>query len=214
VGTSPRRRTPTTESTLWRFLPAGVLAVAAVVTGGLLGVLIGFTAALIAIDRMLDRVLEKVGASSLEAEHAYQRLSRERSRARLDRRLRRRVPESDDLAYLPEDSGWVAVAARRQLGVQPIPVDSVVGTVDSHKATTFDREFRPPEFSRGRWTLMFRAARRGVQLPPISVYRVAGQHFVRDGHHRVSVARALGADAIDAEVTELEPASPPEPVRG
>jgi hypothetical protein len=35
-------------------------------------------------------------------------------------------------------------------------------------------------------------------MPPISVYRVGDLHFVRDGHHRVSVARALGAATIDA----------------
>ena len=50
---------------------------------------------------------------------------------------------------------------------------------------------------------MYRAVRRGAQLPPISVYRVGEQHFVRDGHHRVSVARAMGADSIDAVVVEL-----------
>jgi ParB-like chromosome segregation protein Spo0J len=43
----------------------------------------------------------------------------------------------------------------------------------------------------------------GVGLPPISVYRFEGRHYVRDGHHRVSVARALGAADIDADVTEL-----------
>jgi hypothetical protein len=47
------------------------------------------------------------------------------------------------------------------------------------------------------------AGRRGNALPPISVYRLDGEHFVRDGHHRVSVAHSLGMAAIDAEVTEL-----------
>ena len=42
-------------------------------------------------------------------------------------------------------------------------------------------------------------------LPPISVYRFEGRHYVRDGHHRVSVARALGQADIDADVTELLP---------
>jgi ParB-like nuclease domain len=51
-----------------------------------------------------------------------------------------------------------------------------------------------------------RRSPRGV-LPPISVYRLCGAHYVRDGHHRVSVARALGATEIDAEVTELRPSS-------
>ena len=47
------------------------------------------------------------------------------------------------------------------------------------------------------------AAQRGTALPPISVYRVDDRHFVRDGHHRVSVMRALGVLEVDAEVTEL-----------
>ena len=45
--------------------------------------------------------------------------------------------------------------------------------------------------------------RRGEALPPIDVYRIGDAHFVRDGHHRVSVARALGIKEIDAHVTEI-----------
>ena len=44
---------------------------------------------------------------------------------------------------------------------------------------------------------------RGTELPPISVYRVGAEHDVRDGHHRVSVARALGDVLIEAEVVIL-----------
>jgi hypothetical protein len=40
-------------------------------------------------------------------------------------------------------------------------------------------------------------------MPPIDVYRIGEMHFVRDGHHRVSVARAMGLDKIDAYVTEI-----------
>jgi hypothetical protein len=78
-----------------------------------------------------------------------------------------------------------------------------VGTAESAKSLAFDRNFRPPPVSRHRWERLWVAARRGTSLPPISVYRVGDQHFVSDGHHRVSVARALGMAAIDAEVTEL-----------
>ena len=46
------------------------------------------------------------------------------------------------------------------------------------------------------------AGRRGAPLPPISVFRVGDEHFVDDGHHRVSVAHPLAWRAIDAEVTE------------
>ena len=57
---------------------------------------------------------------------------------------------------------------------------------------------------RTRWERIATAQQRGESMPPISVYRVGGLHFVRDGHHRVSVARALGHTQIDAYVTEIE----------
>jgi len=50
---------------------------------------------------------------------------------------------------------------------------------------------------------MYLAAQRGAEMPPISVYRFRDQHYVADGHHRVSVARALGAEHIEAHVVEL-----------
>ena len=46
--------------------------------------------------------------------------------------------------------------------------------------------------------------RKGEAMPPISVYRVGELHFVEDGHHRVSVARELGLETIDAYVTEIQ----------
>ena len=181
---------------LSRLVPAGLLVVAAAITGGLTGVLLGFLAAMLVIDRVLDRVIGSAGAGSLEADHAFRRLAHERRRAA-------RRPGGGELAYLAEDTGWAARAQRRQLGIQSIEVGSIVGTVDRHKAASFDRCFRPPDWSRGRWSLMYRAARNGAEMPPISVYRVGDEHYVRDGHHRVSVARAIGAHAIDAEVVEL-----------
>ena len=84
-----------------------------------------------------------------------------------------------------------------------VPLCSIVGTVEASKARRFDSSFRPPPSSRYRWERLWIAARRGAPLPPISVYRLGDRHYVDDGHHRVSVARALGMAAIDAEVTEL-----------
>ena len=164
-------------------LPAP-LAAAAVVLGGIAGFFLGFVAVLLWIDRLLDRLLGGSGTSRIDAERAFRRLNRGRRPA--------------DLAYLAMETGPAALAARRSLGVQTIAIDSIVGTVDRHKAETFDRSFRPAEWSRGRWTLMYLAAKRGAELPPISVYRFHEQHYVRDGHHRVSVARARGALTIDA----------------
>ena len=163
-------------------LPAA-LGGAGLVLGGLFGFLLGFAGALLGIDRALGFA----GVSRIEAERAYRRIARRRSGA---------------LAYLPDDVGWAATAPRRRLGVQAIEVASIAGTTDRHKAETFDAAFRPPEWSRERWTQLWLAARGGT-LPPISVYRVDDRHFVRDGHHRVSVARALGATSIEASVVEL-----------
>jgi len=179
-----------TATRLRLLLPAALLA-SAVVLGGLAAVLATFAAVLLVIDQALDRVGQGAGAAA-----ARERFRRARGRARLRR-------GASPLAYLPTDVGWAATAARRRLGVQPIALESVVGTVDEHKAAAFEAGFRPPAFTRGRWIALCTAAQRGAQLPPISVYRVGAHHYVRDGHHRVSVARALGAVEIDADVVEL-----------
>ncbi len=168
------------------FLLPAVLGLASVLLGGLPGFLLGFAAACLAVDRALDFR----GAGAEQAAQAFRRASRR---------------HGADLPYLADDVGWAAVAPRRRLGVQAIAVASIVGTTDRHKAATFDRSFRPPAFSRERWSQLWLPARRGEPLPAIAVYRVGDEHFVRDGHHRVSVARALGLETIDADVVELQP---------
>ena len=57
--------------------------------------------------------------------------------------------------------------------------------------------------SRERWKRMDRAFRLGHELPPVSLYKLGDYYFVKDGHHRVSVARFHGAEWIDAEITEF-----------
>ena len=90
----------------------------------------------------------------------------------------------------------------RDLGLQTIELDSIVGSVDRRRE--FDRHFRPTSGTvRRRWERIATAQRRGEAMPPIDVYRIGDCHFVKDGHHRVSVARALGHSHIDAYVTEV-----------
>jgi hypothetical protein len=67
---------------------------------------------------------------------------------------------------------------------------------------------------RERWERLAAAARRGEPIPPIDVRRVGDLHFVSDGHHRVSVARALGRKEIEARVTVVETAVDPSGIRG
>jgi hypothetical protein len=183
------------------FLLPALLLAAGLALGGLALMLLVFTAGALTIDRVLDRTVGFAGWGLVEAEHAYRRVARQRRRDELAQRLRRRPAPT--LRHLVTDTGWAAVAPRRHLGTQPIEIDSIVGSVDGPKALAFDHCFRPPRWSRGRWTQMCLAVRRGTPMPPIAVYRVGGEHYVHDGHHRVSVNRALGVHTIDAEVLEL-----------
>jgi hypothetical protein len=142
------------------------------------------------------------GFSAADAQGDFSRARRARLLADIGRRLRR---EPDDVALiLPFDEVVEALGmvGEVQLGLQTIPLDSIVGTID--RTRDFDRGFRPttPRV-RGRWQRIAAAQRRGESFPPISVYRVGDLHFVRDGHHRVSVAKSLGREDIDAYVTQV-----------
>ena len=138
-----------------------------------------------------------------DAKSAFARERRRRALARIAARLRH---EPDDVSsMLPFEEVVTALGRRAEhdLGVQTIALDSIVGSVD-RRVGEFDREFRPvsPQL-RGRWERIAAARRRGEPMPPIDVYRIGELHFVKDGHHRVSVARALGDDTIEARVVEV-----------
>jgi hypothetical protein len=147
--------------------------------------------------------LVETGNLMVDAQTAFARSQWSRRRARLAEWVLRRPRESTQLASLEHALGARPPARRRNAGLSAIPLGSIVGTAESVKARRFDRLFRPPASSRHRWERLWQAARRGAPMPPISVYRVGDDHYVDDGHHRVSVAHALGMAAIDAEVTEL-----------
>ena len=49
-----------------------------------------------------------------------------------------------------------------------------------------------------------------LPLAPIQLIQVGDAYFVRDGHHRISVSRAFGQVAMDAEVITWK-AQPPFP---
>jgi hypothetical protein len=131
--------------------------------------------------------------------------ARERRRRALARIVARLRSEPDDVSYMLPFEEVVAALGRtseHDVGVQLIPLESVVGTVD--RATSqFDRDFRPSADVRARWERIAAARRRGEAMPPIDVYRVGELHFVKDGHHRVSVARAHGDVDIEARVREV-----------
>jgi hypothetical protein len=142
------------------------------------------------------------GMPQTDAQFDFGRARRRRALSRLAARLRREP--SDVNVILPFEEVVEALGRRgeRSAGLQTIPLDSIVGTVD--RGREFDRAFRPTSSRvRPRWERIATATRQGQGMPPIDVYRVGELHFVKDGHHRVSVAREMGFEVIEAYVTEV-----------
>ena len=133
----------------------------------------------------------------MEAERAFSQASAARRRARLALRLRRRPAACSEL---PVHDGLATGMRTMARGIQSIPLDAIEGTLEPSRAQDFDRAFRPSPRTRDRWLRVWIAGHRGVTLPPIAVVRIGEKYAIRDGHHRVSVARARGAVAIDAIV--------------
>jgi hypothetical protein len=136
------------------------------------------------------------GSPPIDAELAFTRVARARRRAALARLLRRQPGECGRLPVYDDARSRAVVGA----GVREIPLEAISGTVEPSRAAQFDSAFRPARSARARWQRLWLAEHRGAVLPPIAVVPVAGGYAVRDGHHRVSVARARGAVTIDADV--------------
>jgi hypothetical protein len=138
--------------------------------------------------------------SEIEAERAFSAAARARRRASLARRLRGRGAACGRLAVHDERMLGQGSAAARA-GRREISLEAISATVEPNRAAQFDRDFRPAAPARRRWQSVWLAEQRGTVLPPISVIQVGDKYAIRDGHHRVSVARARGALTIDAIVT-------------
>jgi hypothetical protein len=136
------------------------------------------------------------GSGHIDAERAFERASRGRRTAALLRRLRRQP--APGLAVF--DERRLPGRARVGRGLREIPLAAIDGTLEPSRAAQFDSEFRPVRAVRTRWQRVWLAEQRGAVLPPISVVPVGDTYALRDGHHRVSVARARGAVTIDARV--------------
>jgi len=88
-------------------------------------------------------------------------------------------------------------------GMRTIPISQIIGSEGRYQ--DFSQAFYPKkELLRSRWRSIDGAVKQYIILPPISVYKVGQWYFVRDGNHRVSVAKAQGVEFIDAEVVELD----------
>lgn len=106
------------------------------------------------------------------------------------------------LIPLDEVSGRLGLKSQSYVGVRPIAIERIIGTVDRNH--DFDREFRPRRGHIGPRLASVRGAFAAGDFPPISAFDIGGSYFVSDGHKRVAAARQMGMAAIDAEVIRLE----------
>jgi nucleotide-binding universal stress UspA family protein len=127
---------------------------------------------------------------------------RARNRADLKELLSRLKGESNQLLSYDEVRQKFQLQGGTERGIRDVPLDAIVGSVGRY--TDFTKDFLP----RGRvqverWARVRMAASGLIGLPPIEVYQIGDVYFVQDGNHRVSVAREMGANYIQAYVTEV-----------
>jgi hypothetical protein len=99
------------------------------------------------------------------------------------------------------------ISNRHTAGIQTVPIDQIRGS--EGRCEDFDRAFHPLKaHTEERWVSVARAYMRGLSLPPVELIKIGAVYFVRDGHHRISAAAALGQQEIDAQVTVWQVAAP------
>lgn len=110
---------------------------------------------------------------------------------------------SNELLPFDEVRKRLPMQGQHYIGHREIPLDQVVGSVGRYN--DFDRAFLPLRAeTRSRWINIDAARMQDISLPAIEVYKIGSFYFVKDGNHRVSVARRKGQVFIDAEVIEID----------
>jgi hypothetical protein len=133
---------------------------------------------------------------------AHQMFNRSRARALLAK-FKAIFTGKGRMPALNERIAGHSVRAQRSLGLRTVEIERIAGT--ESRADDFDAEFNPRDDRiRERWVGIATQRLRQAYLPAVELIQVGSEYFVRDGHHRISVARALGNAFIDALVTVIE----------
>lgn len=139
---------------------------------------------------------------TISTTHAVQDFQWARQQAILREVVARLKGESTELLSFDE----VRQKLKAQIGpkkvLKEIPISAIIGSVNRYE--DFSRDFLPGQnISEERWAKIELANYSQVGLPPIEAYQIDEVYFVSDGNHRVSVAKLLGNDQIQAYVTEV-----------
>jgi hypothetical protein len=96
-----------------------------------------------------------------------------------------------------------STGCQRHAGLHTVAIDKIIGS--ESRTGDFDRDFNPlKDNTQERWVSVMTARMSGLSLPPVDLLKTGDEYYVRDGHHRISVARALGEGFIEAQITSVE----------
>jgi len=141
--------------------------------------------------------------SDFSDEFAQQDFSQAKTKAFISKVASIFKPSESEL--LPFDQAKMLIKPDSEVykGLTTVPLDRIVGSEGRYR--DFNRHFLPnKEHLRQRWVSIDKTRYEDIILPPVKLYEMGGIYFVRDGNHRVSVARAKGQLEIDAEVVSLQ----------
>ena len=121
-------------------------------------------------------------------------------------------PEETKMISFKQIKSLLKPQNQTYIGMKTIPISKIVGSEGRYK--DFDNQFFPKSsFLKERWEHVDEAVIKDIVLPPIRVYELGGLYFVRDGNHRVSVAKSKGVEFIDADIISLQTEIKLSPVR-
>lgn len=125
--------------------------------------------------------------------------SKSLSRGKWNMLLQKLFGKNSSLQSLAQVKSATKPVQKQARKVVNVPITKIVGS--EGRASDFDSEFRPlVKHTQDRWVGIAIAQHRGIPLPPVELIQVGDEYFVRDGHHRISVARTFGQATIEAEI--------------
>ncbi len=133
---------------------------------------------------------------------AKEDFNRARNRELFARLLALLRNEKDRLLSLQEVKALLRPSSETYRGLKAVPIGRIVGSEGRYQ--DFNRYFLPRhKHLQSRWVRVDVAHHQQITLPPVTLYEIGGLYFVRDGNHRVSVARLQKVEFVDAEVISL-----------
>jgi hypothetical protein len=151
----------------------------------------------------------QLSLNNLQVKHVHSAHQIDPQAVRLFERVRQQTMRSwwgqwrgqrhQPLKQLQQATAQPANHHRYSAGAKVVAVQAIHGSVN--RVHDFDGDFRPlHDATENRWVRVATAMMHGVVLPPVELIQVGDSYYVQDGHHRISVARALGFGYVDAIV--------------